>query len=86
MSDFLGEFSKNLNTTFLMFSANFLVDPKCLSDWQTVKALIRLLHQEQFDLGLHCLSWPPFQVTGVQNFRTFHLNEGLVQTNGAELD
>ena len=44
---------------------------KCLSEYQTGKTLIRLLLQKQSDLGLHCLSIPFWQVTSVQNFRTF---------------
>ena len=30
--------------------------------------------QKQSDLGLHCLSWPFWQATSVQNFRTFTVN------------
>ena len=33
--------------------------------------MIRLLCQKQSDLGLYCLSRPFWQVTNVQNFRTF---------------
>ena len=36
-----------------------------------MKTLIRLLLQKQSDLGLHCLSMPFWQATGVQNFRKF---------------
>ena len=36
-------------------------------EWQTVKIQIRLLHQEQSDLGLHCLLF--VRNFGIQKFR-----------------
>ena len=44
---------------------------KELVEWQTVQTHIRLLHQEQSDMGLHCLQISFFQTFGVRNFRTF---------------
>ena len=35
--------------------------PKDAVEWQTVKTLIRLLQEEQSDLGLHCLPRPSYQ-------------------------
>ena len=48
-----------------------MVVTKCLSEEQTGKNLIRLLHYKQSDLGLHCLSMPFQHETSVQTFRTF---------------
>ena len=42
-----------------------------LSGMANSEVLIRLLLQEQTDLGLHCLHMPFCQIFGVQNFRTF---------------
>ena len=36
-----------------------------------MKTLIRLLFQEQSDLGLHCMHMPFYQKIGVQSFRTY---------------
>ena len=44
---------------------------KYLVEWQTVKTLIRLLLQEQSDLGLHCSICDFVRNFGVLNFRTF---------------
>ena len=40
-------------------------------EWQTVETLIKLLLQEQSDLGLHCLHISFGRNFGVRNFRTF---------------
>ena len=67
--------SKSVNTFLFLFSNKMLVIRagihKCLSEMQTGKTLIRLLLQKQSDLGLHCLSLSFWQVTSVQNIRTF---------------
>ena len=47
----------------------------CLSEEQTGKILIRLLLQKPSDLGLFCLFMPFWNVTGVQNFRTFSVGQ-----------
>ena len=43
-------------STIWFFSAVFSLEDE--DNWQTVKTLIRLLHEEQSDLGLHCLLRP----------------------------
>ena len=45
---------------------------KCLVEWQSVKTLIRLLLQQQSDLGLCTVCiWHFVRNFGVQNFRTY---------------
>ena len=41
---------------------------KCRSEYQTGKTLIRLVLQNQSDLGMPYLSWPFGQATSVRNF------------------
>ena len=62
----------NISKTFVFLFANKtlvigLKVPKCLSEKQTGKTLIRLLLQKQSDLSLHCLSRPFLQATSVLN-------------------
>ena len=40
-----------------------------IANCETGWTLIRLLLQTESDLGLHCLSRPPWKVTSVPNFR-----------------
>ena len=68
------EYPKNSNTLFHTFliklcslCSYFL---KYFVEWQTVYNLIRVLLQEQSDLGLHCLHMPFNQKLRVQNFNT----------------
>ena len=45
---------------------------KYLVEWQTVQTLIRLLLQEQSNLGLHCLHMPHCQTLWCTKFKDFH--------------
>ena len=56
-----GKCAKISITLFIFFLNKKSGSTKFLSEKQTEKTLIRLLHQKQSDLGLHCLSkcfWP----------------------------
>ena len=41
--------------------------------------MIRLLFQKQFDLGLHCVFRPFWQVTSGGNFRTFTVGSAVAK-------
>ena len=56
---------------FRPFTVVRLEFTKCLSECQTGRTLIRLLHKKQSDLGLHCLYRPFRKATSVQNCTTF---------------
>ena len=66
---------KYLNTFLFLFSNKMLVIrlefTKSMTEYKTVKTLIRQLLQKQSDQGLHCLSGPFWWATNIQNFKTF---------------
>ena len=58
---------------------------KSLSEKQTGKTLIRLLLQNQSDLGLPCLSRLFWKATTVQNFRTFIYHTCTLESSSIEM-